>query len=107
MSLSFTLRDQIPRGLPVVWKLVDITMDTDYPSNGWAVAAADFGLRGLIAVIPLGQEDGYIPVWDRSAGKLKMMMGDNNNTNDGPAVDCDSGRNDLDTKIVTCLVVGW
>ena len=107
MSLTFTARDDIPRGLPVVWKLVDVTMDTDYPDGGWAITAANVGLRGIIAVIPLGQEDGFIPCWDRSAGKLKMFEDNYDLGANGPLDQCAVGEDALASKIVTCLVVGW
>jgi hypothetical protein len=107
MSLGVTIVKAFPKNVQYRWRVVDLTMDTDYPANGYPLVAADFKLNGIIAVIPLGQEDGYLPMWDRSAGKLKVMMGDNNNASDGPAVECDTGRDDLTNKIITCLVVGY
>lgn len=104
MSLTYTIRKSLPKNVQYRWRLVDITMDTDYPTGGWTLSAASMKLNGIIAVIPLGQEDGYVPAWDRSANKLVMFEAGA----DGDALDeCGAGANGLDTKIVTCLVIGY
>jgi hypothetical protein len=104
MALGFSIVKALPKGMPFRWRVVDITMDTDYPSGGWPLAASDFKLNGIIAVLPCGQEDGYVPVWDRSASKLVMYEAGA----DGAALDeCAVGEDALTSKIVTCLVVGY
>jgi len=107
MALGYTIVKTLPKNVQYRWRVVDLTLDTDYPSGGYTLSAASLKLNGIIGVIPCGQEDGYTPVWDRSAGKLKIMMDDLSSSTDGPAVDCDAGRNDLENKIVTCIVFGY
>jgi len=107
MSLGYTIIKDFAENIRVRWRVVDLKMDTDYPSGGYTLSASSLKLNGILAVIPCGQEDGYTPVWDRSAGKLKIMMDDLSSSTDGPAVDCDAGRNDLENKIVTVIVMGY
>jgi hypothetical protein len=104
MSLGYTVVKALPKNVQYRWRVVDLTLDTDYPTNGYPLAASSFKLNGIVAVIPLGCESGFIPVWDRSAGTLMMF----NPGGDGdPCDECASGLDGLANVIVTCLVVGY
>lgn len=107
MSLGVSIVKALPKGMSFRWRIVDLTFDTDYPTGGYPLVASAFKLSGILGVFPCGQENGYTPVWDRSAGKLMIFMDDLSSSTDGPAVECDAGRNDLENKICTCLVVGY
>jgi len=108
MSLGYSIKKDFAENIRVRWRVVDITMDTDYPTGGWTLSASSFKLNGILAVWPCGaQEDGYVPVWDRSAGKLKMFFHDYDGGADAPLIECTNGLDDLNTKIVTVVVMGY
>lgn len=104
MSLGISVVKVMPKHVDYRWRVVDLTLDTDYPTGGYPMVAANFKLNGIIAVIPLGGEDGFIPVWDRSANTLMMFEcgGDGD-----PLDQCAQGLNDLTNLIITVLVVGY
>lgn len=52
-------------------RLVDITLDNSYPTNGWAVTPANFGLTEIITIFPMNA-NGYDIQWDGTASKLKV-----------------------------------
>lgn len=51
---------------------VTYTGPASYASNGDPLTAADFGLSELVAVLPIGDFGGNVPVWDGANGKLKF-----------------------------------
>ena len=50
-----------------------ITMDDEYPTNGEAVTAADFGLSRLNHLLCGASETGYVFAFDDSASKIKAF----------------------------------
>jgi len=107
MALSFNFVKTFSENIRLRWRIVDITMDNAYPTGGWALSAANLKLGGILAVMPIGQEDGYVPVWDRSAGKLKMFYCDYDAVADGALIECPASLAGLNSKILTCLVLGY
>jgi hypothetical protein len=51
-----------------------VTLDTDYPANGWAITANQLGHGTLVAVIGVNLQNGVgtslLTRWDHANGKL-------------------------------------
>jgi hypothetical protein len=52
--------------------LVKLTGDTSYPTGGYPLVAADFGLTQLLAVFAADTSGGFHPEYDYTNGKLKL-----------------------------------
>lgn len=87
-----------------VFRLVDFVADTSYPTNGYVVTAAQFGLNKIDMVLPLAST-GHMPVFDLANLKLKFFHGDNGNASAGPAIEVSNG-NSLAGVTVRLFVIG-
>jgi hypothetical protein len=86
------------------FKVVDITLDTDYPAGGWPIAATDVGLTRNIKGIWPGQVAGFLLAWDKANSKLLAYC-----TGAGNAqilAEAAAGENGLAGLICTALVIG-
>jgi len=107
MSLGYSIKKDFAENIRVRWRVVDLTMDNAYPTGGYSLSAASLKLGGILAVLVCGQEDGYVPVWDRSAGKLKIFRCDYDAVADGALIECSASLADLNGKIITVIVMGY
>lgn len=60
-------------------RIVEITLDNNYPTNGWPITAKDlgFGSSAVLEFLSLGSmltTNGYFLVWDQANGKLKAYQ---------------------------------
>lgn len=77
-----------------------LTFDTDYPSNGYAITAAQCELGTLDGITFDGPTlAGYPCVYDKAAGKIKIYGAAN-------ATEAAAGLNALDGDIVYCTAYG-
>jgi hypothetical protein len=58
--------------------VAEITLDTAYATGGYALAAADFEMASIVAVIPVPTAAAdathfALPVWNRATGKLQFF----------------------------------
>ena len=63
---------QVGRGQSYIPKLFEIDI-TSYTAGGETINASALGLSQVDHVIAMPNEKGFIPVWDKSNGKMKMM----------------------------------
>jgi hypothetical protein len=82
-----------------------VTGDASYATGGYAVVPNQFGFTRISAVIPVGTNTGYVPVWDATNSKLKVFYGDNNNAADGPLIEVPA-TTDLSAVSFTVLAFG-
>jgi hypothetical protein len=95
----------VPLQGDLVAKVLEVTFDAAYAAGGYALSAASLGLTTVhrVSGTPVS---GYVPEYDLSAHKLKVMYGDNNNASDGPLIqvaDNTAGINALKSRL---LVIG-
>lgn len=57
---------------PLAYRLVDVTLDSSYPTNGYALSAAQLGLSKVRAVIVASHPAGYVLEYDAANSKLKV-----------------------------------
>jgi hypothetical protein len=81
------------------------TLDSSYPTGGYAVVPSDFGLRGIFAVVagspPLG---GFVATYDAVAGKVKLFQ----STTGAPAALVEvANATNVATSIVPLVVFGF
>lgn len=57
---------------PLAYRLVDVTLDASYPTNGYALSAQQLGLTKVRAVIVTSHPAGYVMEYDATAAKLKV-----------------------------------
>jgi hypothetical protein len=88
-----------------VFRLVDFVADNSYPTNGYALTAAQFGLSKIDMVIPLSST-GHLPVFDIANSKLKFFHGDNGNASAGPAIEVANLSATLNAVSVRLFVIG-
>jgi len=53
-------------------KMVELTTDAAYVTNGYPIAPSDVGLTAIELVNPGGGTGGFIPGWDQTNKKLKF-----------------------------------
>lgn len=106
MALSFSTLLHYPAQKGIRQRIVLITLDTDYPANGWPITAANVELTALIMIFPMASVGGYVFEWDDGAAKMKAYWGDNNNTSDGVLVEIATGDNGIANLVLPCLVIG-
>ena len=82
-----------------------ITGDSSYATNGYAITANQVGFSRITAVLAVGANTGYVPVWDATNSKLKVFYGDNNNASDGPLIEVPAAT-DLSAVSFTVLAFG-
>jgi hypothetical protein len=82
-----------------------ITGDSSYATGGYAITANQVGFSRITAVIAVGANTGYVPVWDATNSKLKVFYGDNNNASDGPLIEVPAAT-DLSAVSFTVLAFG-
>lgn len=90
-----------------------ITLDTDYPTGGWAIAAANVGLSSILFAGVVGQvgaagaaaTTGYVFSWDYLAKKLQSF--DSGANAGDPLPETTAGDNDLDTRRVVVQFWGY
>lgn len=80
-----------------------ITFDSSYPTGGESFSVTAVGLTALNHLSFQTSSSGYVPVWDRStsAPKVLALMGDNNNSSDGPLIQV------ADTTDLSAVTVGF
>lgn len=54
------------------FSVITLAGDASYPAGGYALAASDFGLSTLLAVVVAGQSAGIEGEYDYANGKLKF-----------------------------------
>lgn len=90
-------------------RLVEVTLDSSYPTGGEALTAADLALQQIDAVFTTGGEDGWLVTWDQSALKL-IAYGTGTATATAGANIAQLGEApsaaDLSAVNVFCLVIG-
>ena len=107
MALTITIEQQFYiSGGPSI-RIGTITFDDSYPTGGEAITAANLnfsgGITNLIAEPSLG---GYVPVWDKTNSKIKVLYGDYNNSADGPLIEVPNAA-DLSTVTVRFIAFGY
>ena len=105
MALAFSITLRWPPMKGIRQRVIKITVDTDYPTGGWPITAANCQLTSITHILaePVG---GYVFEWDDAAAKLKAYWGDNNNASDGPLIEIPANDDGVANKIVSCLVIG-
>src|ERR1044072_6834749 len=78
MALSYSINPSSPRDKGKT--IVDITLDSAYPSGGYALSNAGLGMLVKPTMIDLdvSTAQGFTPVWDVSNHKLKMFKSGSN-----------------------------
>jgi len=69
MTVAIT---QVGRGQAYIPKLIQIDI-TSYTTGGETINAAALGLSQIDHIVCMPNENGYIPVWDKTNGKMKVM----------------------------------
>lgn len=84
--------------------LVDITLDTDYAANGWAIAGSDIteGLT-LFNLQPGYCRGGYVLEWDHVNSKLLAYEA---GADAAPLDECGNGEDGLADIVVRCRYEG-
>lgn len=82
-----------------------ITGDSSYATGGYAITANQVNFSRITAVLAVGANTGYVPVWDAANSKLKVFYGDNNNASDGPLIEVPAAT-DLSAVSFTVLAFG-
>lgn len=107
--MSLVLDDNGLVAIPIAgnreMRIVDITLDTDYATPGYAITAANVGLGTIEHVITPGPISGYVPEWVPSTGKLQVRYG-NNDAADGPLIEVPNGENGIDTLVGRFVFIG-
>lgn len=73
MAVTPTVSARMSGSNGEVINLVSIAWDSSYASGGEAITANACGLGRIDLVVPLTSTGGYIPVWDQTNLKLKML----------------------------------
>lgn len=104
MALTYSILDRTKTSTRFV-TVVEVTIGT-YATGGLAISANKCGLGSISAVTVSGASTlGYVPVWDRTNGKLQMFYGDNNNASDGPLIEVPD-TTDLSAEKVVLTIYG-
>lgn len=53
--------------------IAEVTGDATYAAGGYTLAAGDFEMAAIVAVIPIAGTGAVVPVWNRSTGKLQFF----------------------------------
>ena len=69
MTVAIT---QVGRGQAYIPKLFEIDI-TSYTTGGEIIGASALGLSQIDHIVCMPNENGYIPVWDKTNGKMKIM----------------------------------
>jgi hypothetical protein len=79
--MSLTITDVkgaagVSRGVLPDFKIVvkDVAADNAYPSGGYTLTPATFGMTTILAVITCPTPDGAHASWDPTTGKLKFLL---------------------------------
>lgn len=59
----------------------------------------------LVIISEMNATDGYVYKYDKSAGKILVYLGDNNNAADGPLIQATGA--DISNAILIVEAVGW
>lgn len=96
MAITVTLDPQ-PAGMTnmgaVSARFGTLTLDSSYPTGGYAVAKGDFQLSVSLHDVDVSLGGGYVFDFDRANSKLRVWYGDNNNASDGPLIEVPNGTN--------------
>lgn len=90
MAATVTKTFENPLGTQwLVQGTISFVGDTSYPTGGEALTIDNLGVRTLDALLLYPTNSGYVPVWDgsKTAPKIMMFYGDNNNAADGPLIE--------------------
>ncbi len=82
--------------------VAEVTLDSSYPSGGYAFTPATFGLSSLQYAIPIVGNAGYVVVHDQANLKFKVFQ---QNATSGPLVEV-AGATNLSTVKIYVLVKG-
>ena len=107
MALTFTIEQQfyIPKGPSI--RIGKITFDSSYPTGGEAITVANFNFSGGILALFLEPSlGGYVPVWDGTNSKIKVLYGDYDNVSDGPLIEVPN-TTDLSAVVVRFIAFGY
>lgn len=88
-----------------ICKPVEFTLDAAYAAGGYAVTPAQLGLASIDLILPC-PTSGYVPEWDYTNAKLKVMYGDNNNASDGPLIEVPNATAGISGLLSRALVIG-
>lgn len=83
-------------------RIVDVTFDNSYPTNGESFAPSDVGLHEIDAVIVTGDTGGYVVQYDRANEKLVAYEAGA----DGAALDEVANTTDLSSVTITAIAIG-
>ena len=90
MAATVTRTSENPLGTRwLVTGTISFTGDTSYPTGGEAFTPSQVGLYTLDDISIRNTNSGYMPVWNgsKTAPKLMVFYGDNNNASDGPLIE--------------------
>lgn len=82
-----------------------ITGDASYATGGYAITANQVGFSRITAVLVVGANTGYVPVWDSTNSKLKVFYADNNAVVDSALIEVPAAT-DLSAVSFTVLAFG-
>lgn len=96
-----------PGGAKGKVKLVKFTGDTDIPAadTGYTLSASSFGLTGLSAIVPCGNETTgvYFPTFTPLTASTFMFQW----FNADDAVEAAAGENAVENLVIYALVIGY
>jgi hypothetical protein len=104
MALTYAIKKRIARG-NCRERLVEITLDTDYPADGWTLDPQDCGLLSTIdMLVVVGFEQnpiGYVFAFDHPDQLLKVYEA---GADGGDLDEVQVGENNLANVVVRVLV---
>ena len=104
-ALTFTPVKRFKPHAGVRRGIIDITLDAAYGAGGWAITAANLGIKGagvILALIPPGSKSGYPLEWDQVNSKLKAYQ---EVGAAGAMAEIDAA--DLSTVVIRCEYIGY
>jgi hypothetical protein len=85
--------------------IYDITCDTSYPTGGYAITAANFGLKRLVHVDPDSiTSAGFGAAWDKTNSKLMLFT--SNGAAPAALAQVPNATN-VSTHVLNCKVIGY
>lgn len=106
MAASVSVSHNLGKVGTLVGRVVSVTMDSSYASNGEAITAEACGLSRIVAAgfLPNG---GWVPEWDQANLKIIARGQDGDTTGDPVALSEAASTTNLATIVFTGFVYGY
>ena len=104
-TLTFTVVKRFKPHAGVRRGIIDITLDASYASGGWAITAANLGIKGAAVILNLivpAHKAGFHLEWDQVNSKIKAYE-----EQDTTAASQEIDAADLSTEVIRVEYVGY